>query len=459
MNRYPEYKESGVEWLGEVPAHWPLTKLKHAAVVNPTKGASDYERDADERVTFLPMESVSEDGVIDTSIQRPINELWSGFTYFEENDTIVAKITPCFENGKGAHLQQLGSPIGFGSTEFHVLRPRFGVSNGRFLYYLTHSQVFRTPGEAFMTGAAGQKRVPTGFVEEFEFALPPVAEQSAIVDFLDRKTAQIGTLIQKKQVLIDLLREQRAALVNRAVTKGLNPDAPMKDSGIEWLGAMPEHWRATRLKFVSSFITSGSRGWAEFYSDTGPIFIRIGNLTRDSIRLDLGDVQRVSPPSGSEGERTRVQAGDVLVSITAFIGSVAVVPQEIEEAYVNQHVALCRPLDQLVLPEWIGYALLSSIGQAQFGAVLYGGTKAGLNLSDVADLWVPVPPVEEQHAISERLARITDQVDDLIRREHDMVSHLRELRTSLVSEVVTGKIDVRNSRLVPDEGGAEDIAA
>ena len=116
----------------------------------------------------------------------------------------------------------------------------------------------------------------------------------------------------------------------------------MKDSGVEWLGEVPDHWDLILLKRDLNFLTSGSRGWAEHYSDEGSLFIRIGNLTRESTLLDLSDIQRVIVPSGSEGERSRLRGGDLLFSITAYLGSVAVVPDDLEPAYVSQHVALAR---------------------------------------------------------------------------------------------------------------------
>ena len=252
MRSYPEYVYSGISWLGQIPKHWKQIRLKHCCHINPSKSNSEFDRESDQQVAFLPMEKVSEAGEIDTSFRKPISELWNGFTYFEVGDTIFAKITPCFENGKGAYLQHLGSQIGFGSTEFHVLRPLEYLSTGNFLYYLTFSHVFRKTGEAFMTGAAGQKRVPTQFVEEFQVALPPLNEQKSLTEFLNRKTTQIDDLIARKLRLIELLQEQRTALINRAVTKGLNPDAPMKDSGIEWLGEVPAHWKVIKFKHCAS---------------------------------------------------------------------------------------------------------------------------------------------------------------------------------------------------------------
>jgi len=190
------------------------------------------------------------DGTFDNSITKPFSELKTGFTYFAENDVIFAKITPCFENGKGALLKNLGSEIGFGSTEFHVLRAIANFTTPEFLYYITISGLFRSVGKAFMQGVAGQKRVTNDFVQNFVIGLPSIQEQAGIAYFLDRKTAQIDGLIARKERMIELLKEERTAVINQAVTKGLNPKAELKDSGIEWLGKIPKHWRIKRLKYV-----------------------------------------------------------------------------------------------------------------------------------------------------------------------------------------------------------------
>jgi type I restriction enzyme S subunit len=210
------------------------------------------------------------------------------------------------------------------------------------------------------------------------------------------------------------------------------------------LGEIPAHWEVKRLKFLTSLVTSGSRGWAQYYSDDGAIFLRIGNLSRTSIELDFQDIQYVSPPRGTEGERTQVQQNDVLLSITAYIGSVAVVTEDIGEAYVNQHIALTRPRKEVINSRWLAYCLMSQIGQAQFGLLLYGGTKDGLGLGDVSNLYAFVTPLAEQIAVVEFINRETAKIDALIAKIREGIEKLKEYRTALISAAVTGKIDVRN---------------
>src|SRR5689334_20095911 len=178
MKAYDRYKSSGVDWLGDIPEHWEVKRLKFFAAVNSSISNYEVSKDSIEEVVFLPMEKVSENGKISQELRKRISEVNSGFTYFEKGDVILAKITPCFENGKGALLDNLETNFGFGSTEFHTIRAIETVSS-KLLFYITKSHRFRTIGEALMSGTAGQKRVSADFVKDFPIALPPLGEQEA----------------------------------------------------------------------------------------------------------------------------------------------------------------------------------------------------------------------------------------------------------------------------------------
>ncbi len=455
LKPYPECKDTGLRWLGEIPAHWEVKRLKRVARINPSKAEAREVLDRGDGVAFLPMEKVGSNGEIDAREVLPAASVWNGFTYFRRGDVLLAKITPCFENGKGACLDSLPKPVGFGSTEFIVMRANNGVAP-QYLYRITTLTEFLALGADAMTGSAGQQRVPPEFVRDFTSVVPPLIEQNAIVRFLDRADGHVNNLIRAKQRLIELLTEQKQTIIHRAVTRGLDPEVLMKPTGLDWLPEVPERWELRRLKALSSFITSGSRGWADFYSDEGSIFLRIGNLSTTSIDLKLDDLQHVTPPEGAEGERTRVRPDDLLISITALLGAVGIVPEAVRNAYVNQHTALVRLRKNLVKPRWAAYCLHSAIGGNQFRTLTNGGTKEGLTLGDVGSLWLLYPPLDEQDAIVRHLDEASRYVEGAIQRARREIELIREYRTRLISDVVTGKLDVRGVELPePDEQESE----
>lgn len=291
---------------------------------------------------------------------------------------------------------------------------------------------------------------------ELRIPILPLPIQRAIADFLDRKTAAIDALIDKKQKLLDLLAEKRAALINQAVTKGLNPHAPMKDSGIPWIGQIPAHWEVKRLKTLTSFTTSGSRGWAEYYTDDSdaPVFLQSGNLGR-RLDIDLSTCQRVSPPSGAEGERTVVAVDDVLVCITGGrTGAVALVSNPIyPKAFINQHVCLIRLMPGIAHPLFVSICLESDLGQTHFQMVQYGGTKQGLGLDDVRDCWLAVPPFDEQNAIAKKVWANLAASNKLHLQIQLQIERLQEYRQAVITAAVTGQVDVTAQTDKTDKGG------
>ncbi len=214
--RYPVYKDSGIEWIGEIPEHWKVIRLKSVSIFNPSKSEiKGYSGETP--VSFFPMESIGDDGKLEHLYFRPISEVINGYTYFKEGDVVVAKITPCFENGKGAIMEGMKSELGFGTTELIVIRPS-PILTKPFLYFLTITGLFRNLGEGAMQGAAGQKRVPEEFVSNFKFGLPPLDEQIQISNYVKVITHKIDDLISKQQQMIELLKEHKTSLISKAVT-------------------------------------------------------------------------------------------------------------------------------------------------------------------------------------------------------------------------------------------------
>ncbi|CAG9297543.1 restriction endonuclease subunit S [Celerinatantimonas diazotrophica] len=208
-------KDSGVDWIGQIPEHWDVVPLKRLAILSPSVQVQNKK--SKELVTFLAMEKVSVDGQIVQDTFLPVCDVSQGFTVFNQDDVIVAKITPCFENGKSAWLNQLDTTFGYGSTEFHVLRCTQRIL-GSFLYLIVSSPLFLVAGEAMMTGSAGQKRVPSSFVQNFPTAIPDITEQTRIVASVNETFEQIDSVIQSTNNQIEKLKEYKTSLINSAVT-------------------------------------------------------------------------------------------------------------------------------------------------------------------------------------------------------------------------------------------------
>lgn len=238
-----EKRDSDIGWMMQIPAHWETCKLKHVAIFNPSRSESTAFRLSDASVSFLPMECITTDGKLQRVENRKTSEVWEGYTYFRRNDVVMAKITPCFENGKGGLLDTLPTEIGFGTTEFIVLRAAERQIRPAFLAKLLSLRTFRVLGADAMTGAAGQQRVPLGFVKNFEIALPPLDEQDQILDALQTATAEQDVAIERIRSEIALIREYRDRLIADVVTGQVDvrgwqpgPDDKVDDAVLAALG-------------------------------------------------------------------------------------------------------------------------------------------------------------------------------------------------------------------------------
>lgn len=214
---YPKYKPSGVEWLGDVPEEWDVRCIKRFAYFNPSKSETGLDCDSTEPVVFLPMEKVSTGGQIDCNIKKPYKDICNGFSYFRRGDVVVAKITPCFENAKGAFLNSLETEYGFGTTEFITLRPTNKI-HGQFLRLILSSKRFLGIGEKFMTGSAGQKRVSVDFIKNYPISVPSFDKQIKILEALVTLTNKLDDTLSRYQREIELMLEYRTSLIADVVT-------------------------------------------------------------------------------------------------------------------------------------------------------------------------------------------------------------------------------------------------
>lgn len=417
LQSYSSYKSSGVEWLGNVPAHWEVRRLKRVAWLNPSKTESRTSLTSNTPVTFLPMERVGTDGKIYEEVV-PASSVWNGFTYFRRGDVLIAKITPCFENGKGACLDSLSTEIGFGSTEFHVLRSNSSILP-QFLYRLTTLAEFRHSGADEMTGAAGQQRVPQAFVANYPLALPPLSEQIAIVRYLNQTDERIRRYVSSRERLIELLEEYRQAVIHHAVTRGLDPDVRLKPSGVEWLGDVPAHWEVRRLKTLCS-MKSGDGITAMSIEPAGEYPVYGGNGLRGYTSGYTHDGNYVL--IGRQG----ALCGNIHIARGQF--------------WASEHAVVASLSADCVL-EWFA-AILDVMDLNQYSIA---AAQPGLAVERVLNLSLPVPSPEEQAHIARYIEGETADIDTAIDRARREIELLGEYRTRLIADVVMGKVDVREA--------------
>lgn len=287
-----------------------------------------------------------------------------------------------------------------------------------------------------ITAATTVKHLSSKDVLEIEIDLPAQPEQTKIAEILstvDSAIEQTEALIAKQQCL-------KTGLMQDLLTRGIDAHGNLRteqthEFKVSPLGRIPVEWDVCSLESVADFVTSGSRGWARYYSSEGALFLRIGNLTRHHINMRLDDLVRVNPPELSEGNRTSVVAGDLLISITADLGIIAIIPDDFEQAYVNQHIALVRLTKSKIDPRFVGWFLASLGGQTQFEKLNESGAKAGLNLSTVKNLLIPKMEIIEQSRIAAILDAGTQKATDLQQR----LTKLRFIKIALMQDLLTGR--------------------
>jgi type I restriction enzyme S subunit len=430
----------------KISERWQKVKLKHLVQMNPGKSEISYLSD-DTLVSFIPMSDVKSTRHITTHEVKQISTVYSGYTYFRNGDLLIAKITPCFENGKGAVAKGLKNNIGFGTTEFHVVRPGKNLSV-EFIDYLTCSYPFMTLGAAAMTGSAGQQRVPESFIGDYEFGLPPLETQRRIATYLDRKTQAIDALIAKKQRMIELLEEKRSALINHVVTKGLNPDVPMKDSGIPWIGEVPAHWNMVPSKwlFVNSK-TKAKQGDDQLSATQSYGVIKQKDFERMEGRRVVKIFQHLE-------QRKHVDVDDFVISMRSFQGGLerAWVPGCIRSSYVVLKPKL------FICTDYFSYLFKSeSYIQALNSTSNYIRDGQDLNFKNFAQIKLPSIPLEEQGNIASKLKPEIEKIDSLIVKLKEFDTKLSEYRQALITAAVTGKIDVGDDPVSddPEEASAQ----
>jgi len=394
----------------------PRVPLRYLVTFNPRprKSLSDES-------CYLPMEAISEFGKVDTSRTRPTSEMAQGYSYLEDGDVAYAKVTPCFENGKGLLADGLPGAHAYATTEITVMRPGPKL-DARYLAWVLQSDGFRSPGESHMSGAGGLKRVPDAYAAQFRIPHPSGAQQRAIADFLDRETAQIDAFIAKNEQLITLLTERRAGVVDAAF------------SGLKG--------HLVRLKYVATVQTGVTLGGEGDPNDPAWPYLSVSNVQVGHI--DLDNVKSVRLPVG-RAERSLLRVGDVLMTEGGDpdkLGRGALWEGAEEPMLHQNHVFAVRTstkLNSRYLMRWLD----ASQARSHFESTAKQTTNlASTNKTVVGDLPLPLPSAETQRQVAVYIDAKLSQLDSSIEIARRAIELARERRAALISAAVTGKIDV-----------------
>lgn len=357
----------------------------------------------DELVSFVPMAAVSAASVsIENPVDRLYNEVSKGFTPFKRGDILIAKITPCFENGKMAHAHDLPRNLGFGSTEFHVLRPKNGL-DGRYLFQLLRGSFVRKAGETKMKGAAGQRRVPAEFFASLQIPLPPLAEQKRIAGVLD---AADKLRVRRRDALAQL-------------------DTLLQSTFLEMFGdpvANPMGWHSGALSQVCRDDSPVTYGILQPGPEVegGVPYVRPSEIKGG--RIDIPSIRRTSPEIAARYKKSVISEGDILITIVGTIGHIATVPAELDGGNITQSSARIRVCPLKANKDYVKHFLKSPFARRQYDRHRLGVAVARLNLHHVRDLQLPLPPLDLQN----HFATIVEAVEQ---QKASQRAHLAELDT------------------------------
>lgn len=424
-NGFAEMKDSGILGCGSIPSHWETISLKYVALLDGKVDTSNIT--PEDTVSFVPMECVRNDKRIPKTAQKSKDN--GTYSSFCNGDIAIAKVTPCFENGNICVMASLENGYAFGSSELFSVRPQNIV--GRYLFYSLQTPYFLDGGAATMTGVGGLKRVSSYYMKNVKIVFPPLSEQSTIASYLDAQCAKIDEIIAQAKASIEDYKQWKASIIYEAVTKGLDPNVEMKDSGIEWIGKMPKHWQDINPKALFSQRKeranpgdrqlTASQQFGVIYQDE---YMEMTGTKVVTVEKDFDILKYVS-------------AGDFVISMRSFQGGLEYSTKSgsISSAYV-----MLVPNLKLVYPRYYRWLLKSNgyIRALQSTSDLVRDGQA-MRYSNFAKVRLITLPLGEQEQIANYLDTQCAKIDKLMTEKQSLIDDLESYKKSLIYEVVTGK--------------------
>src|SRR5690554_6104271 len=456
---YPEYKGSGIEWLNEVPFHWSNVPIKYMAL---EPGSMFLDGDwieskdiSGDEIRYITTGNVGEGvykeqgtGFISEEKFQQLNctEVFAG-------DILISRLNEPI--GRSCIVPDLRSRI-VTSVDNVIFRPDKKYNKKYIVYLFTCKEYFKHTSN--LARGATMQRISRGLLGNIRVVTPPLQEQEKIANFLDHETAKIDTLIDKQQQLIQLLKEKRQAVISHAVTKGLNTNAPMRDSGVEWLGEVPEHWDVAPIKHIVSIpVTDGPHETPVFY-DEGVPFISAEAISSGKINFDKKRAHISEEDNKKYSLKYSPKKYDIyMVKSGATTGITAIVETD-DKFNIWSPLAVIRckkdSYPYFVLNFMRSYNFLEAI-ELNWSF----GTQQNIGMGVIENLHVTRPPIDEAKLISEKLSKQCDAFDLMIDKALSAIQLMQERRTALISAAVTGKIDVRHHASHPTGNDTSEVSA
>lgn len=430
-------KSSGIEWIGDIPDSWNIKRVKYLATLKGRIGwqgltSDEYTDEGPYLITGVDFENgkVNWDSCVHITRER-----------WEEAKEIQIKngdllITKDGTVGKVAIVSELNDLASLNSGVL-VIRTNEDFDK-KFLYWVLLSEEFWVWFRLKNAGNSTIIHLYQNDFAEFSYTYPSKEEQILIADFLDGRCGEIDNIVKDIEKQIEILKKFKQTLITEIVSMGLDKTVPYKNSSIDWIGNIPEHWDVKRVKFISLKIGSGKtpKGGAEVYQDEGITFIRSQNVYDDGLYLD--DVKFISDEINNEMYNTQLQNGDILFNITgASIGRCCVYDLD-EKGNVNQHVCIIRP-NKLCHNNYLRYVMVSELGKIQTFINQMGGNRESLTFEQLGNFFVPLAPMNEQIKIANYLDKKCAQIEVVINNKRNQISIIEQHRKGLIYEYVTGK--------------------
>ena len=423
LKPYEKYKDSGVEWIGEIPGHWENVKIKHIFKERSQKGyPNEPLLAATQTKGVVPKEMYENRTVI------AFNDL-QNLKLVKKGDFVISLRS--FQGGiEIAHYRGIISPA------YTVMIPCKAAYGGYFKF------LFKSKGlignlNIYVTGIRQGQNIDYSKFKNSMMPLPSISEQKKIAEYLNRKTQQADTLIEKQTRLVELLKEQKKAIINKAVTKGLNPDAPMKDSGIEWLGEIPAHWEARRIRRLTLQHKQGYYTTGE-YVENGIKLIRITDIQEDG-KINFSDMPCVRI-SENDKKIFKVKKGDFLFARTGGVGIFGFVENDESATFASYLIRFRLKKDAQF--NFLKFYFLSDYFITSLKNSIHGGVNQNVHAENIKEQYVTLPPKQEQQQIVSHIETKTAKIDQAIEKAEKEITLVKEYLQSLIYQVVTGRLKI-----------------